>query len=324
MAQETQLGHASLLSVEARELYARLAAGESAGPGTPGLADLERHGLALRDPLSGLVTVVDLDHVEQRLRESVSEALAQSVELFAELPLVIRDLRARRAVEEETDPSTGAVFVKGTDAVNALISSAGDTAKSEILCAQPGLRTRRMLTLTEDRDIRVLKRGVAIRTLYHVSGRTNPAVQDRVRLIAPIGGQFRTLASPFLLMVLFDRRQAFLVDSVKGRPAQAGAWHVRDPAVAAFLSDVFEQQWNRGDDWFSPAPADDDIVSTPLQRAILRELCAGHDQQQIAKALGYSARTINAHLTDLRARLGFRTVYQLVHWWAVSPERELT
>ncbi|MCA1220902.1 helix-turn-helix transcriptional regulator [Streptomyces sp. 8L] len=322
MAEEAAFDHGALLPVEARKLYARLAAGESVPRGTPGIAVLEERGLAIRDPVSGLLTAVGLDHAEQRLRQSVSEAVSRSMELFADLPAVMNDLRSRLPSGEDSAPSAS-VFLEGTDAVNRLISAASDTAREEVMSARPGPRSRRTLALTEDRDAKMLQRGIAVHTLYHVSSRGNPAVHDRVRFMAPKGGRFRTLASPFLTMVVFDRRQAFLADSLEGRPTHAGAWHVRDPAVCAFLADVFQQQWDRADDWFSPAPADDDIVSTPLQRAILRELCVGHDQQQIAKALGYSARTINAHLTDLRGRLGFRTVYQLVHWWAVSPEREL-
>lgn len=323
MAEEVADDHGLLLPVEARELYARLSAGESVEPGAPGLDVLRRRGLAVTDPLSGLFTVVSLDHAEQRLRKSVADALADTVQLFTELPYVLQDLRARRPDGPVTGPFGSAVFVEGTDAVNRLISAASDTAREEVLSAQPGPRPRRTLMLTEDRDAKMLERGTAVRTLYHASSRANPAVHDRIRVMTPKGGRFRTLASPFLLMIIFDRRLAFLVDSLEGRPPQAGAWQVRDPAVCAFLADVFEQQWNRADDWFNPAPADEDVVTTPLQRAILRELCAGHDQQQIAKALGYSARTVNAHLTDLRTRLGFRTVYQLAHWWATSPEREL-
>ncbi|MBP0456011.1 helix-turn-helix transcriptional regulator [Streptomyces montanisoli] len=322
MTEEVRHDDDSLLPAEARELYARLAAGQSADPGTPGLADLEARGLALRDPISGLVSVVGMEHVEQRLHASVKKALDRSVRLYSELPAVLDDLRGRQPAPDRGRASVVA-FISGQDAVNRAISTACDTAESEVLCAQPGYRAPRTLSVAEDRDALLLARGIALHTLYHVSSKANQAVHDRVRVIAPKGGRFRTLAGPFLLMVIIDRKSAFLVDRLNGRAAKEGAWQVRDPAVCAFLADVFEQQWNRADDWFNPAPADEDVVTTPLQRAILRELCVGHDQQQIAKALGYSARTINAHLTDLRTRLGFRTVYQLAHWWATSPEREL-
>ncbi|KIF69110.1 hypothetical protein HY68_11765 [Streptomyces sp. AcH 505] len=324
MAREAEPARDSLLPLAARELYARLAAGEDVPPDAEGLASLHRRGLARTDPASGHVSVLDLDDVEQRLRGSVRDALTHSVGLVAELHTAVDDLRARHAAARPgAAPSPGALFVEGKDAVNRSIAAACDSAREEMLCAQPGPRTRRSLALAEGRDTELLERGVSVRTLYRASNKTNPAVHERVRTMRPKGGQFRTLASPFLLMIIFDRRLAFLVDRLEGRPAADGAWQVRDPAVCAFLADVFEQQWVRADEWLTPAPSGAPVVSTQLQRAILRELCAGHDQQQIAKTLGYSARTVNAHLTDLRGRLGFRTVYQLTHWWATCEEREL-
>ncbi|MCF3962816.1 helix-turn-helix transcriptional regulator [Streptomyces fuscigenes] len=323
MTEEAAHENGALLPVEARKLYARVAAGETVERGTPGVSVLEERGLAVWDPVSGHLTVVGIDDAERRLRQSVADALTHSVELFSDLASVLSDLRYGQGSRQASASFSPAVFLEGTDAVNRVISAASDTVREDVVSARPGRRSPRTLSLTQDRDAQMLRRGVSVRTLYRASSRGNPAVQDRVRVMSPLGGRFRSLAGPFLAMIVFDRRQAFLADSLEGRPAKAGAWHVRDPAVCAFLADVFEDQWKRADDWFGAASGED-AVSTPLQRAILRELCAGSDQQQIAKALGYSARTINAHLTDLRSRLGLRTVYQLVHWWATSPERELS
>ncbi|MEV8413122.1 LuxR C-terminal-related transcriptional regulator [Streptomyces niveus] len=218
------------------------------------------------------------------------------------------------------------MYIAGLDAANRQIGEAAEGAR-ELLAAQPGLRTRRHLADAVNRDLNALARGVSIRTLYHVSARTNPDVRERVAIMGPKGALFRTLARPFLRALVFDRKIAFFSDHLEGRPDSAGVWMVRDSAVCAYLAESFEQEWILGQEWHAPerpgGVTAGSAVSTQLQRSILRALVSGQDQQQIATALGYSSRTINVHLTNLRTELGYETVYQLIHWWATSPERDL-
>lgn len=311
----------SALPRVARELYTRLAAGEAVEEDEPGLGRLLELGLVIAEPFSGYVAV-DLDRAEQRLRVSVHQDLTRSVALLTELPDLLEDLRARRS-KDTAAATTSSVFLEGVNAANRQIAEATHNARREVLAAQPGVRSRRILDLSLDRDLAVLARGVALDTLYHPSARTNPDLRERVGVMRPKGARFRTLARPFLRLIVIDRKIAFFADDLDSRPAYEGAWMVRDPAVCAHLATVFAQQWDHAEEWADPGQRAGNVVSTRLQRSILRELAAGQDQQQIAKSLGYSRRTIHARLTELRAELGYDTLYQLIHWWATTPEREL-
>ncbi|WP_405796074.1 LuxR C-terminal-related transcriptional regulator [Streptomyces sp. NBC_01506] len=315
----------SILPPESRALYARLVAGETVrSPDEPGMAPLLALGAVLAEPLGGHVPV-SLDRLERRLRASVQGELARTAARLEEIPAVLGELRSHQPSMVES-LRAGSQYIFGVRAANRQIGESAEEAR-ELLAAQPGHRTRFVLTEAYNRDLAALSRGVRFRTLYHVSARTNPLVRERVAVMGPKGALFRTLARPFMRMLVFDRKVAFFSDHLDGRPDSAGAWMVRDPAVCAHLAEAFEKEWTLGQEWHtSERPAEvtaGSAVSTQLQRTILRALVAGQDQQQIATALGYSSRTINVHLTNLRTELGYATVYQLVHWWATSPEQDL-
>lgn len=309
-----------------RELYQRIAAGEHVTERVPELDRLLTLGLVIREPLQvGRYLPVPLERAAWRLLSSEREALEQSVARVAELPSLISDLRSLHPRLSEQAAGADVQWLNGVDAVNEAISNAADEASIEMLAAQPGERPRNELQKSMSRDADALRRGVGMRTLYHVSARTNPAVRQRVDIMDPLGGRFRTRGQMFMRCVVIDRKFAVVADHAEGRPASEGGYVFRSPAVCAYLADAFDLEWTRAEEWYTEA-AEQETVTTQIQRTILRELCTGGDQQQIAKQLGYSSKTINVHLHNLRKRLDFQTLYQVVHWWA-SPaagrEREL-
>ncbi|EPH40357.1 helix-turn-helix transcriptional regulator [Streptomyces aurantiacus] len=318
--------HDSLtLSESERELYRRIAGGEFVHERTPELDRLLGLGLVIREPLQdGRYLPVPTGRIARRLLATESDVLEQSVARLAEIPALVADLRSMNPREA---PQGDAVvqWLDGVDAVNEAIATAADAATTEILAAQPGERPRKVLEKSMFRDADALRRGVAMRTLYHVSARSNPAVRQRVDVMSPVGGQYRTRSAMFQRCVVIDRRWAVVGDHAEGRPPADGAYVFRSPAISAFIADAFDLEWTRAEEWYADG-GEGDTVTTPIQRTILRELHSGQDQQQVAKLLGYSTKTVNTHLRRLCTRLELKTVYQLMAWWgssAASAEREL-
>ncbi|TGB14396.1 helix-turn-helix domain-containing protein [Streptomyces sp. MZ04] len=309
-----------------RELYRRIAGGEHVTERMPELDRLLALGLIIREPLQvGRYLPVPLERAERRLLASEREALEQSVDRLGELPSLFEDLRSLSPRLNEQAANADVQWLAGVDAVNEAISNAADEASVEMLAAQPGERPRNELQKSMSRDAEALRRGVGMRTLYHVSARSNPAVRQRVDVMDPLGGQYRTRGQMFMRCVVIDRKFAVVEDHADGRPASDGGYVFRSPAICAYIADAFDLEWTRAEEWYTEA-AEQETVTTQIQRTILRELCVGQDQQQIAKQLGYSSKTINVHLHNLRKRLDFQTLYQVVHWWAspaASLEREL-
>ncbi|MFJ7208208.1 LuxR C-terminal-related transcriptional regulator [Streptomyces sp. NPDC098789] len=301
-------------------IYQLIAAGEPLGEQSmPAVERLLAMALIIPEPFqsSGFM-VVDPDQVEARLRAAAHRQLEQ---LLGGIPSLVAELQARQVSGIEARAGAVSVFVEGVDAVNGAIAQAVDGAQREILSSQPGPRPRAVLQLSVDRDRNAVERGVDLRVLYSASSRANRATGERVTDLSAIGAEFRTLSGRFLRAIVVDRELAIVEDSADGRPSAEGAYVVRDRAAVGYIAESFALDWERAIEWHSvdPLVPPGQAITTPLQRTVLNGLRSGQDQQQIAKSLGYSGKTVGTALGDLRTKLGLRTVYQLMVWW-MGPE----
>ncbi|MFD9792135.1 LuxR C-terminal-related transcriptional regulator [Streptomyces sp. NPDC059070] len=307
-------------------LYRRALRGEPIQSADPGFADLDAVGLLVHDPVRDAFVVAELRLVQERLEKRATDQLIQAAEGMSAIPQflhLVADLRERHS--EAGGSFDRAVFLDGLDNVHAEMAAAVDAAQVDVLTAHPAKRPRRLVANSQERDLALLRRGVAMRTMYHPVNRGVPAVREWAQAVTDAGAQVRTLSSPFLKMVIVDSSHAFITDFVQGRDHTQGAWLIRHPAIVAFIREVFEQTWQQADPWdgtsgrapVSPA------YTTPTLRTMLRGVCAGKSQTQIGKQLGVSERTVSGQLSALREQLGLQTSAQLVYWWATSPEREL-
>ena len=87
------------------------------------------------------------------------------------------------------------------------------------------------------------------------------------------------------------------------RAAAAGQCHLA-PAIARLLADSL-----RG-----PRPAGDTL--TPRERQVLAEIASGMTNQQIARRLAVTERTVRAHVSGILAKLGLTSRTQAAVWAA--------
>lgn len=326
MTEGTRPNRPPALPDEARDVYQLIIKGEQVTPDTTGLGFLLNLGLVTADPAdSAAYVVTDLRQAETQLRAQTEAKIESAVTALAGMPALFDELALELLRHGRTgSSSTASEFLDGVDLVNQRIGEAIIQAREELLTSQPGPRSRRLLSKSVERDMAAVERGVAMRTLYHASARTNPATRTWAQMMTERGARVRTLAAPFMRFVLVDRASAVIQDYADGRDSRTGAWLIRDHALCGFIGEVFDQYWARADCWEGAEASAGGAITTQLQRMILRELCEGRDQSQVAKRLGYSQRTITTHLTELRKKLGLRTLHQLVYWWATSDERTLS
>ncbi|MFC3238230.1 hypothetical protein ACFOL3_34465, partial [Streptomyces nitrosporeus] len=96
---------------------------------------------------------------------------------------------------------------------------------------------------------------------------------------------------------------------------------VRDAAVVAYLAGIFDTAWERAVGWRTRP--EHTTVTTPVQRAILRELIHGRTQEAAAKSLDMSGRAVEQHLAALRTSLQVASTYAALAWWLRSDEADL-
>jgi DNA-binding transcriptional ArsR family regulator len=201
------------------------------------------------------------------------------------------------------------LYLNGLSAIEQFIKAASQAATHEILTAQPGGgRAVEVLERALPLAVDHLARGVALRSLYQHSARFSEPTKNYVREVTGRGGQIRTLDEFFNRLFIIDRQMVIL----PGNASRSVAVSVTDPAVVAFLLDVFERNWQRGVE-FKPVRAalSSTEVVPDIHLMIKRLLKEGMTDSAIAKRIGVSERTYHSHLARIRKDLGAESRVQL-------------
>ncbi|RNL72757.1 LuxR family transcriptional regulator [Streptomyces sp. I6] len=246
------------------------------------------------------------------------EALSRVGEALGDLSRAV-SLTAGRApsatvrLPEPEAPARAMGFesIEGLPEINDAIQDLIGGVTSEILTAQPdGPRPIAVLdeALTAVRDR--IAAGVSMRTLYQHSTRFDEPTKEYVRAVTSYGAQVRTLAEFFDRMIIVDRRAAL----IPANAARTSAVLVTLPAVVHFLADIFERAWDRAESYpFLPVRAADAApeVIPAIRGSIRRLLIEGRSDKEIARRLGLSLRSLQAHVARLKEEHGAEHRLQL-------------
>jgi DNA-binding CsgD family transcriptional regulator len=143
------------------------------------------------------------------------------------------------------------------------------------------------------------------RSIYPVSiVDAQPVATVRSRVDA--GEQVRMLVAVPSRMAVFGGDAVVLPESWGDGPIGA-ALLLREPSVVRASRALFEEFWNRG----TPVPGLSDTVEPDaVRRQLLDLLAGGVKDEQIARALGLSLRTVRRRIADLLAELGADSRFQ--------------
>jgi len=178
----------------------------------------------------------------------------------------------------------------------------------EVLASQPGGGSRVPEAMQEafGRDREMLARGVRMRTLYHHTARFNSPSQAYVAAATELGAQYRTAHKLFGRLIVFDRKKAFI-------PNNNGNWGaviISEPAVVAYLCDIFEQAWELAKPFSDAANEGLEAVSREIHKTIIQLLASGLKDEAIARRLGMSLRTARRHIADIMQELNAQSRFQ--------------
>ena len=194
-------------------------------------------------------------------------------------------------------------------AIGTFLTGAVAECEEELLTAQPQAgRERASLQAALDRDRAALDRGVRMRTLYQHSARRHATTRDYVAQVSQLGAEVRTLDEFFNRMIVIDRRLA-VIPGPGGDDAVAIA--VQDPALVAYLVDVFERAWERARPFTNTERTMMNDIAREQRAMTIRMLIEGHSDPVSAKRLGVSARTFAGYVADLKTEYDADTRFQL-------------
>jgi hypothetical protein len=178
-------------------------------------------------------------------------------------------------------------YINGLSVITATITSAIDSARSEVLIAQPGGGVPpAKVNVTLSRDLALLARGATLRTIYQHSARHDLPTVAYAEQVAAAGGGIRTTDEFFDALVIVDRRRAFIAANAD----HTSAVILTDPATLAFLVRLFDITWQRADNFLAHSA---NAVSTPVRDRIIRLLREGETGALIARRLGISKRGVS-------------------------------
>jgi len=193
-------------------------------------------------------------------------------------------------------------------AIDAFLSQLLAECEEEMLTAQPQAgRDARFLAKAALRDIELLERGATMRTLYQHSARRSSVTHKYVAAVTARGAEVRTLDEFFKRMIVVDRRVAV----IPNRDERAVAVVIREPAVVAFLVDVFDRSWERGRPFTNRDTSLLKDIAAEQRAMTMRMLIEGHSDPVSAKRLGVSPRTYAGYVADLKTDYDAQTRFQL-------------
>ena len=281
----------------------RIAKRASDGPAFDLLVDL---GLLVLDPETEAYRPVDPSAVQARVVAPMGQEAVQLLEESSRWSEIFAGLgQAYRRSVGAQHPVTE---IRGLANINRYLVATVEDAQSELLTAQP-TRDRSMaaLAVAVQRDIRIVQRGLSMRTLYQHSARRSVGIREYVERMAPYGAQVRTLEEFFNRMIVVDRAVAI----VPGAEVNQVAIAIHEPALVAYLADVFERYWERARPYDDRAESTTRNIAEDVRNMTVRMLVEGHSDPASAKRVGVSTRTFAGYIASLKDEYGVQTRFQL-------------
>ncbi|MFB6819779.1 LuxR C-terminal-related transcriptional regulator [Streptomyces sp. NPDC056347] len=255
-------------------------------------------GTAVADALGPIEAVIAR---EQRTLRSARAALTLFEDLYAD---------ARRLEPSALTRLTGAAVI------GKALGAAAAGCRTEVRTAHPGgARPAPVLAESLPRDVGNLRRGIRQRTIYQHTVRSDRATLAYIERVTTEGAEVRTLAEVSDRIMVFDQDLAFVPFSDEPH----SALRIEHPALVRFLARHFDEAWARS----VPVrpervPLRTPVVTTDLQRTILRAVVGGETDESIARRLGMSRRSVVEHVRRVSERLGSTSRAQLGYLVATS------
>jgi DNA-binding CsgD family transcriptional regulator len=262
----------------------------------------------------GLVRVDSLTRVfvatpPEALATVLSETAAEAARTEARLRLVAGALpfmttataRPRAGEVYDVEHLDGEISSGGN--VGALLTALIMQSKGDLL----QLRPDQWRSATDDPMVSVLREvigsGRRLRSIYPL--RALQAAPDALTSRAAIGEEIRLLPEVPTRMLVLGRTHAILPEPLGFADEPRSL--IRQRGLVDALTLWFEELWEHA----APLPDLDGVSTTPdLRRFLLQQLATGAQDEQIARRLGISLRTVRRRIAEVLVELGAESRFQ--------------
>ena len=148
-----------------------------------------------------------------------------------------------------------------------------------------------------------IETGRRSRAIYPVRAMTE--APDALRARAEAGEQVRVISDLATRMIVIGTTHAVLPEPLGQRDSPRVL--VRQPSIVGALAIMFELLWERAE----PLPELDlPVAGSQMRRHLLEQLAQGAKDEQIARSLGLSLRTVRRRIAEILIELGADTRFQ--------------
>jgi DNA-binding CsgD family transcriptional regulator/sugar-specific transcriptional regulator TrmB len=287
----------------AAELAEQLAVNETdVSSALDSLADLTLLRAARETP--GELVPVSVERALQILLRRSTEQLAVQRSGIATLQSAMEGLLASSGDHGVARRDARVEVVQGLDSVQNRLEGLTTRAGREVASVLPGgPQAIRTLEAARPLDEDLARRGLALRSLYQQSMKTDHYNLDYARWLGGLGAEIRCAPVVPSRMIVIDRSVAIV--PLDPEDPRKGALVVQEPGLVAPLLALFEQAWESADplDPVAGGPQGEDFQPSAQERALLKLLAAGLTDEGAAKRLGISVRTARRIMAGLMDRL---------------------
>ncbi|GII88173.1 transcriptional regulator [Sphaerisporangium siamense] len=259
------------------------------------LIDLaDRHRVVATEPRIGIERLI-----EERLNE-LNTAIRRVLAARDAIAAFVEDQRHGENATSMLDIER----VEGLDRVRQRLDDLGFFSYRETLCLHPGgPLSPGAIETALPLDTRSLRRGLAVKAVYHPKALDDPLMSAYLRDVVGLGGQIRITEDPMDRMVIFDRSVA--VVPIHPKESARGALLVREAGLVSQLVTYFDGVWDAAVDFREfTEPSTDGPLLSDLERRVLAVMATADKDEIAAREIDVSVRTYRRYVADLMARLG--------------------
>lgn len=191
---------------------------------------------------------------------------------------------------------TGVERVEGLEEVRERIDELTFFTHHELLSVQArGAMSAGAIEATREPDLRCLRRGVEMRTVFGAGAMDDPLTAGYLRELMAKGMQVRISDSPLERVLIFDRRTALV--PIDPQDSSQGALVVHQAGMLASLLALFERFWEN-------ASRPDEERLSENEQQVLRVMIKADKDEAGARELNISVRTYRSRVAELMRHLG--------------------